>query len=429
MPNPYGTQGSPAIGRGLPGLPRRSTQAAAPLTPLLSSRWGIDNANLPFPPRADWSQGMVTHDLTITGIPTNFQLAGGQTWNGGGIALSSGEAFLLPFKLNTAEDYVGLFLIAGNVVTLLDYEVLPANYATNDGRVLHFYRTEWPDTFLLSWAGQNAVANCASRVYVLKADPGNARLDVLPDVAVIQNESASNYNRKVWVHYLKDGYVLAGGGHFSSAWTNGSSRLCKITPTGLTILGSSYESSNPLFVSPVDAAGRFVAISRGSAETNGDYSRVIYQLGNDVLTSLDNDSLRSSNFSLQSSGGYSQAGLRGSLCWFYEGASYPFVLSYLGEAYAQSLAAPGLPNSDAFPGTMFLTEGGADGALFCTSETTRRLFQYLPFADSPGAWRYQPQFIASLGTSSYQAVHLGNRIFSMQSNGTLGKLYNANKLI
>ena len=116
MPNPYGTHGSPAIGRGLPGLPRRSTQVLAPATPILPLTLGVDNTLLPFPPRADWSQGFVTQDVTITGLPTGFQLAAGQVWNGGGIALSSGEAFILPFKMNSAEDYVGLFGLANNVV-------------------------------------------------------------------------------------------------------------------------------------------------------------------------------------------------------------------------------------------------------------------------------------------------------------------------
>lgn len=69
--------------------------------------------------------------------------------------------------MNSAEDYVGLFGLANNVVTLLDYEVLPANYATQDARVLHFHRTEWPDTFLLSWADQSGVAELRGRVYVL----------------------------------------------------------------------------------------------------------------------------------------------------------------------------------------------------------------------------------------------------------------------
>ena len=427
MPNPYGTQGSPAIGRGIPGLPRRSTQAVTPATPTLPLTIGVDNNLLPFPPRADWSQGFVTQDLTITGLPTGFQLAAGQTWNGGGIALSSGEAFILPFKMSSAEDYVGLFGLANNVVTLLDYEVLPANYATQDARVLHFHRTEWPDTFLLSWAGQSGVANCASRVYVLKADPKNARLDVLPDIATPYSEN-TYYNRKVWVHYLKDGYVLMNVGGYSSSWTELSSpRLYKITATGLTAL-STYGSGNLLFVSPVDSSGRFQVITRGTAETSGNYQRYLYQLGNDIITQLDNETIRATDYSLQNYGGVSQPGLRGNVCWFHESASYPFVLPNLGDAYLQTQAAPAPPDMSQFPSSpAFIADGGADGSLWCTSDATRVLYQYQPFSNSPGAWRYAPQLIASLGSTNYMAVHLGNRIFAMQSNGTLPKLYNANK--
>lgn len=59
----------------------------------------MDNNLLPFPPRADWSQGFVTQDLTITGLPTGFQLAAGQIYqNEGGIALSSGEALSCPSR-------------------------------------------------------------------------------------------------------------------------------------------------------------------------------------------------------------------------------------------------------------------------------------------------------------------------------------------
>ena len=432
MTYPYGAQGSPQAGRGAPGLPRRTAAGPVQLTTQRAAN-PLDNTLLKFPPRADWSKGHTATNPVVQGLPSGFGLALGQQWNGGGIGLSSGTAFVMPYQRSgTSEVYLGLFIVSGGIVELADSAVVPADYTSNDGASLHFVRTEYEDTLVLSWAGVSSAASCSSRLYVVKVNEAARRIEVLPDYSEQHGASSTYYNRRLVATYLGNGFVAT---HMSAYYSsNGYSRpLCiyKITPTGFSAVVGNWNPGSSRAINSISRLyddGRFTVTHAALTDATAALTKVVLQLteagGVSALSNVaDYGGIQPALHSMY--GASVVQGMRGAICIPHAASSYLTFLPAAEHADAQALMTPAVP---AYPvaGTSFFADGGADGVLQVTSDTTKQLIMHAPWMETDDrTWR-GAKGMAALDTSTWMAVHLGTSIFCVVANGTSPRLLTAN---
>lgn len=450
MANPYGTQGAPNVGLGIPGLPRRgvTAQGGGIVSGASVPRWGVENPYIQFPSGADWSQGFVEKTAAVNNLPSGFGLFGYES-NMGGIATTSGNAFLMTFVRSGFTDVnIGLFVVTGELVTLVDYKALGSiSNADSVGWFINYVRTEWADTFIVSAAGTNPQTGCAHRWYVVKVNERAGTLSVLADsYSGYYSPSASYYNRGCKTVYLKDGYLLVGGQYYYGSggmWQQTTPRVVKITENGLSFIGSHTESFVPEAASFVDENGRFVV--HGRIANSGAWRRNLCQLNSNGSLSVYGGSFSlpgPSNPSNTAPGGEILVGRFGTLCWPHGTALTPITLLYGGgnaeanllvgvaseeqsnSSYGGFIAKDGLS-------TIMFADGAGDGALVMQYDGNgyRRLCMFAPFMRSSNvAWKTQFSTIKNFGnTTARFAVHLGNRIFCMVNGGSEPMMFVANK--
>ena len=434
MTYPYGTKGSPQVGRGVPGLPR---PAGAPPAQVLAAAVAdpAENTTLKFPARADWAQGWTTIDATVAGLPSGFGLAADQTYNGDGIGLASGAAFLLPYKRSSSsESYVGLFTVDGSTVTLVDSVAIPADYTANDAALINFVRTEWEDTFILCWGGVSGVANCTARLYVVKVNEVGQRVSILPDSFTLAVGSTVTYAFNIKAAYLRDGVFVVGCSYYNT--TSGYSsagflRVLRITATGLSSVQLLTIGPNENLVSASSVAenGSACLYTRSTSNTRGEtlVRSVLLTTGGSLserrvrqIPMGPTDGLNGSE-----AGGAIIQCRRGTLTYLRQSIVSPAVLLNATRVTEQELAALTMPIA-APVSRLFDADAGGDGAMFVTAETTRRLMLYTPFMDTANDEYLRPVAIATLGSGSWMAAHLGRMIVSMTAAGGTAKIYRAN---
>lgn len=449
MANPYGTQGAPNVGLGIPGLPRRgvTAQGGGIVSGASVPRWGVENPYIQFPSGADWSQGFAEKTAAVNNLPSGFGLFGYES-NMGGIATTSGNAFLMTFTRSGFTDVnIGLFVVTGELVTLVDYKAL-SSISNIDGVSwsINYVRTEWADTFIVSAAGLNQQTGCAHRWYVVKVNEKAGALSILADsYSNYLSPSQSYYNRGCKTVYLRDGYLLVGGQYYySSGWQNSSPHLLKITENGLSYVFNPGVTLIPEAASFIDGNGRFVV--HGRSLPANQWQRYLLQLNftTGAVSVLGYSSALSgpSSPAITSFGGEIIVGKYGTLCWPHRSARNPITLMYAGgnseanflagvaSEESSSSSNVGFIAKDSWSTTMF-ADGAGDGALVMQYDSVgnRQLCVFAPFMLSSD-WQWKTQFrpIKSFGNGTNRfAVHLGNRIFCMAGSGVEPMMFVANK--